>query len=308
MTIKSIVYDWGGLNVGLFEFVNQSHTDFWERPAYFGNLAGNYWGLPALVAVLLLFAYISNRQRKFAVASQLYLQTRRLVVGFAFACFGVAMLKTGFNFPRPLAALGSHVHMIGTPADHYSLPSGHTAYATLVVMVVWPLLSKFFRPLLLVFVAWVGWSRIASGAHFPADVVAGILVGAISGWMAYWAVQPLPSQGQPLPWRVAFHRMLVQARLSYAAGDTQRAFALLQEAHVRGQYLLWPHLLAHFWMLRIACSRRDWPEIPWQIWHIALAPIENVTGRLPTCEDQCVQADAAAPASILFKGKERYDR
>jgi len=39
--------------------------------------------------------------------------------------------------------------------------------------VLWPLLNLRGRVGLLVYLAMVGWSRIAAGMHFPADVLAG---------------------------------------------------------------------------------------------------------------------------------------
>jgi signal peptidase II len=56
---------------------------------------------------------------------------------------------------------------------HYSLPSGHATYAALVVGALWPLMGRRGRIGLVLYAALVGWSRIAAGMHFPADVLAG---------------------------------------------------------------------------------------------------------------------------------------
>ncbi|MGC8808149.1 MAG: phosphatase PAP2 family protein [Thiomonas sp.] len=37
-----------------------------------------------------------------------------------------------------------------------------------------------------IFVLWVCWSRIAVGAHFPADVLGGALVGLVCALAAHW--------------------------------------------------------------------------------------------------------------------------
>jgi hypothetical protein len=41
-----------------------------------------------------------------------------------------------------------------------------------------------FETLLVAWLAWVAWSRIAVGAHFPADVIAGFLIGWLAAWIA----------------------------------------------------------------------------------------------------------------------------
>ena len=62
------------------------------------------------------------------------------------------------------------------PSDRYSLPSGHTAAAFLMATVVaasFPL----WAPLLFVWAALVGASRLLLGVHYLSDLVAGALLG-----------------------------------------------------------------------------------------------------------------------------------
>lgn len=281
MSATSLLYHWNGSDIALFLALNHAAAAVPPALVILGNVVGNYWGMPVLTALLLLCADASMRRADTVSAARLRLQARRLMIGFAIAWVSVAALKVGADFPRPGTVLGAQVHLIGTPHDRYSFPSGHTAYAALVAAVLWPVVRPLWRPLLLAFVVWVAWSRIAAGAHFPADVAAGSLVGILSGWLAHLAVCPLPDEGNPTPRKMAFQRVLAQAKQAYAAGEHERAFGLLQDAHVIGQGLPGPHLRSHLWMLRIAAARRDWPEIRGQILCIALAPIGNVTGRLP---------------------------
>jgi signal peptidase II len=87
-------------------------------------------------------------------------------------------LKLWFDFPRPPAVLGDMVRVIGDKELHYSLPSGHATYAALVVGALWPLMGRRGRISLMLYATLVGWSRIAAGMHFPADVLAGWTDGA----------------------------------------------------------------------------------------------------------------------------------
>jgi signal peptidase II len=96
-------------------------------------------------------------------------------------------LKLWLDFPRPPAVLGDVVRVIGDIERHFSLPSGHATYAALVVGALWPLMGRLGRIGLVLYAALVGWSRIAAGVHFPADVLAGWGLGwictALAGWL-----------------------------------------------------------------------------------------------------------------------------
>ena len=58
------------------------------------------------------------------------------------------------------------------------MPSGHSTYAALIAGTLWPLVGDRLRLLLVSYVVSVGWSRVAAGMHFPADVLAGWTIGA----------------------------------------------------------------------------------------------------------------------------------
>lgn len=74
-----------------------------------------------------------------------------------------------------------------------SFPSGHTGSATLaaaaVLLVAWPVLSPAARPAAVLLAAVVpltaAWTRLALGAHYPSDVLGGLLLG--TAWVAAWA-------------------------------------------------------------------------------------------------------------------------
>jgi membrane-associated phospholipid phosphatase len=116
------------------------------------------------------------------------------VFSFAYLLDGLllGMLKPLLDFPRPPLALpqGS-VQIIGVPEYHHSLPSGHSSFAMLVTASLWPVLNRRWRVAGVLFVLWVGISRMSLGAHFPADVMAGFLSSLAVVLLVYVAIQKL---------------------------------------------------------------------------------------------------------------------
>lgn len=145
-----------------------------------------------------------------------------------------ALISRGFKFwvplPRPAAVLdASQITIIGARLTAHSFPSGHTVSAFSFI-VAWVALLGWWRALPIVaLAALAGFSRIAVGAHWPVDVLAGALIGVAGGWAglrlsrhfrwglgirAHWtligvaviavATLPFDGQGYPgsLPWRI----------------------------------------------------------------------------------------------------------
>lgn len=175
MTVKFLLYDWGGLNGALFEVINQSTPDIFMPLVWvFSTLLGNYWSAP--LVMLGLWAWSRSAAENNRIVA-IRLQLVRFVGALALAMVVATSLKLLFDFPRPLALYGDLVRGIGTAEWHYSLPSGHSTYAALVVGALWPLVGTRLRLALALYIVLVGWSRIAAGMHFPADVLAGWAIG-----------------------------------------------------------------------------------------------------------------------------------
>ncbi|MEM7701605.1 MAG: DUF3703 domain-containing protein [Pseudomonadota bacterium] len=72
-----------------------------------------------------------------------------------------------------------------------------------------------------------------------------------------------------------------QAADDFDAGEADRAWHHLERAHIVAQGFLGPHLYSHWRMLRLAIQTSDWDEASGQLIRLALAPLGNLTGRLP---------------------------
>lgn len=104
---------------------------------------------------------------------------RLLALAYAIELPSYMLLKNLFRRQRPAqfwqGSFQSHIQ----PSDRFSLPSGHTAGAFVLLGVV-ALLYPFWLVLLLPWALAVGLSRILLGVHFPGDVCAGAVLGLAS--------------------------------------------------------------------------------------------------------------------------------
>jgi undecaprenyl-diphosphatase len=123
-----------------------------------------------------------------AICVSLYFRRARTAALLAITMLGVAVLdvalKHAFHRPRPTAFFGP------TPSS-YSFPSGHAFGALCFYGVLAAILAALVRRRVMKFFLWmaaalligmIGFSRIYLGVHYPSDVIAGYLAGAV--WVA----------------------------------------------------------------------------------------------------------------------------
>lgn len=134
------------------------------------------------------------------LASPLLLINGRLMLGFIaaipFGGLASVSLKRLFAAPRPFDLLDPNsFHVLGEALHGHSFPSGHSITAFAAAGVAYACLmskenmraSHFCIMALVVALAIsVGFSRIAVGAHWPIDVMAGACIGWLSGINGVW--------------------------------------------------------------------------------------------------------------------------
>lgn len=104
----------------------------------------------------------------------------RDVLGAALLAWGVAQAtKPIFKRPRPYDA-GEIELLVRKPAG-LAFPSGHPALAAAMVEVTRDELPGAVRPMLDRMPRFVGFSRVYVGAHYPTDVIGGLLIGRAVG-------------------------------------------------------------------------------------------------------------------------------
>ena len=177
------------MNNFLFCVINQYRSPVLDMVMNVGTVLGNFfnmfWLLPILVIGGLFFPL-----RKITVPGSGKIRISEIVflllVGYIITGILVAALKFGLHMPRPSVVFGEHVvHSWEMPDSPFSFPSGHSAFAMLVAATFWMRTNRFLLKFaLLIYILWVGISRVNLGMHFPLDVVSGFAIGAFSAWLA----------------------------------------------------------------------------------------------------------------------------
>lgn len=168
----------------------------------------------ALLDAIMTFA--SNRNVWFPAYALLigwliyhFRQRALLLLPLVFAAVGLAdsitsrLFKPYFARPRPCHSpqLAGLLHLPDGCGGQFGFMSSHAANSVcLAIFMALVLPAGRFRPLKWLLVAWaalLSYSRVYLGAHYPADVLGGGLIGALLGWGAATLYQRLAPRRWP---------------------------------------------------------------------------------------------------------------
>ncbi len=179
--MRGVVYDWFGLNVWLFHFINNIRSEFLDKIMLLGTALGSHthFDIYIILLIVIVFYNLAKQNTHSLSKKEIYLWLTPIVVlGVSYLIDGLFLeiIKPLLDFPRPPLALPiGTVNIVGIAEYHHSFPSGHSSFAMLIVASIWPLLFDWKKWVGVTFVLWVGISRVSVGAHFPADVLAGFI-------------------------------------------------------------------------------------------------------------------------------------
>ena len=102
------------------------------------------------------------------------------LLGWTFSLIAALLVTLGIKGVVKRRRPGSGRFLYGRGADVHSFPSGHGSRAGIILIWATALHPGFgaWAPLL---IAWIGWSRVATGVHYVGDVAVGLLLGVGMG-------------------------------------------------------------------------------------------------------------------------------
>jgi undecaprenyl-diphosphatase len=166
----------------LFLFVNGYHNDFFDAVMIFSS--GKLSWLP--LYLILLFIIIKNKGTKtlpailIAIAAAITLSDQS----------SVHLFKNVFLRYRPCHNLDIQhlVHVVKGCGGQYGFVSSHASNSFAMASFIGFLLYDRMKGLLYtlwLWALWVSYSRIYNGVHYPADILAGALLGIIIGYLVF---------------------------------------------------------------------------------------------------------------------------
>ncbi len=168
---------------GIFRAVNSIANDFLTGFMHFISLLGEK-GLISIVTALILMLFAKTR--KIGVCIGLAVAIGALITNVT--------LKNIIDRTRPFLANPEYTEYWkqagGYFADESSFPSGHTTATMAGATALFLSCNKKWSWAGFVFALLMGFSRIYLFAHYPTDVLAGLIVGAVAG-ISSWLLTKL---------------------------------------------------------------------------------------------------------------------
>ncbi|UJH92574.1 phosphatase PAP2 family protein [Antarcticibacterium sp. 1MA-6-2] len=166
----------------LFLFLNSLGNTTWDP---FWLLVTEKWTALPLYAFLLYLIF-----KKFGIKGAII--TAILIALLITATDQLAnVFKHSFERPRPCGQEGvmEYARFVAERCGRFGYFSAHASNSTGVAIFLGIILKKYYPRLiyfLLIWAIFVSYSRIYLGVHYPGDILTGIFIGAIFGFLFSW--------------------------------------------------------------------------------------------------------------------------
>ncbi|HSI70762.1 MAG TPA: phosphatase PAP2 family protein [Gillisia sp.] len=163
----------------LFLYFNNLGNSSWDP---FWLLVTDKWTAIPLYAFLLYLIF-----RKFGAKGALITAVLITLLITATDQLG-NVFKDFFERPRPCRQEGvmEYARFVAERCGRFGYFSAHASNSMGVAIFIGIILKKYYRYLILFLIGWslvVSYSRVYLGVHYPADILTGMLVGAIFGYL-----------------------------------------------------------------------------------------------------------------------------
>lgn len=169
------------LDAKLFLYLNNLGTPAWD---WFWLLITDKWTAIPLYALLLYLIF-----RRYGVKGTII---SLVMVALLITCTDqlANIFKHGFERPRPCRQEGvmEYTRFIAVRCGRFGYFSAHAASTFGLSIFVGLILKKAYPKLIYMMLFWalvVSYSRIYVGVHYPLDVITGMLIGALLGYLFY---------------------------------------------------------------------------------------------------------------------------
>lgn len=137
-------------------------------------------GMIWIVFALILLAW--KKYRLTGAAAAMTLISNLVVINL--------IVKNLVDRTRPYAMIENLTILVSKPSDS-SFPSGHAGHAFGVAIVIFLMMPKKYGIPALILAALISFSRLYVGVHYPTDVLAGIVIGSLMGFLCVKLVNAL---------------------------------------------------------------------------------------------------------------------
>lgn len=166
------------MNLSIFNFFfSFAHKSVFldDVIVFFGRYAPYLLGI---VFIVFVFEQSDSRRRLFLFGEAVLavILARGLVT---------EVIRHLYAHSRPFDALGITALI---PESGNSFPSGHMTFFFALALIVW-FYDRSWGTWFLVASLVIGIARVASGVHWPADIVGGIVIGVVSAWFVHGLLQ-----------------------------------------------------------------------------------------------------------------------
>ncbi len=145
-----------------------------------GALFFSYHLVFAAIAMLVIWAVFIAPRKVYSLALMFF--------AGGGAWVAASLLKKIFVIERPYVTLQNILPVLKIPS--FSFPSGHAASIAGLAVAVYSLNPKL-GVVLFIMAILTGLSRIVLGVHYPTDVLAGWILGAVIGWLVVFLLKKI---------------------------------------------------------------------------------------------------------------------
>lgn len=167
---------WSGMEIRILDWIQNLRTPVMDKIMLFITGLGDAGMIWILLAVFLLVIPRTRRSGAILAAA--------LCVD-AVLCNGI--LKQLFGRTRPFD-VNTSIQLLLAPPGDFSFPSGHTAASFAAATSLFLAKERHLWKPVLVLAVLIAFSRLYLYVHYPTDILGGIAVGIVAGYLSYAAV------------------------------------------------------------------------------------------------------------------------